>query len=59
MRATTYGWQACRRINVGVGLQNINLEQHARQDQIARVSRATVAEATTQDATDVSAMILR
>jgi len=28
----------------GSGLANINLEQHARQDQIARVSRATVAE---------------
>jgi hypothetical protein len=29
------------------GFGNINLEQHARQDQVARVSRATVAEATT------------
>jgi len=27
----------------GSGLTNINLEQHARQDQLARVSRATVA----------------
>ena len=53
MRATTYGWQACRRIHVGasvwvgVGLRNVNLEQYARRDQIARVSRATVAEAMT------------
>jgi hypothetical protein len=31
----------------GGGFGNINLEQYARQDQIARVSRATVAEATT------------
>ena len=28
----------------GSGLANINLEQHARRDQIARVARATVAE---------------
>ena len=28
-----------------MGVRNINLEQYARQDQIARVSRATVAEA--------------
>jgi hypothetical protein len=33
----------------GSGLGNINLEQHTRQDQMARVSRATVAEAMTED----------
>jgi hypothetical protein len=46
MCATTYGCLGVR-AGVGVGLRNINLEQYARQDQIARVSRATVAEATT------------
>ena len=40
---------------------NINLEQHARQDQVARVSRATVAEAMTwqQGMCGTVAMILR
>ena len=36
----------CERVGES-GLGNINLEQYARQDQIARVSRATVAEAMT------------
>ena len=32
-------------VGVGVGFVNINLENHARQDQLARVAGATVAEA--------------
>jgi hypothetical protein len=53
MRAVNNLWVAgmtphtcgCERVG-GSGLGNINLEQYARQDQVARVSRATVAEAT-------------
>ena len=36
-------------IDAGVGSVNINLEQHGRRDQMARVARATCAEAMTCD----------
>jgi len=65
MRATSYGWQAyrwhtCGSERVGEsGFGNINLEQHARRDQVARVSRATIIRQAPPDATGASAMILR